>query len=62
MADITMCQDKECCNFATCYRAQATANPYRQAYYSPSPRTEGQPCLYYAPMQYSDGTSAVRND
>ena len=62
MANITMCQDKGCCNFATCYRAQAQPNLWRQAYYSPSLRTEGESCLYYAPMEYSDGTSAVRHD
>ena len=32
MVDITMCSNKECPSFAMCYRAQAVANEFRQAY------------------------------
>ena len=32
MADITMCSKSDCPSFSQCYRAQATANEYRQAY------------------------------
>lgn len=57
MADITMCEDRECPNFQRCYRAQAPANEYRQAYFMASPR-DLEICRFYAPMEYSDGTSA----
>lgn len=33
MADICMCSDKGCPKYGVCYRAQATANPYRQSYF-----------------------------
>jgi len=32
MADISMCSKKDCPSFEHCYRAQAKANEYRQAY------------------------------
>lgn len=32
MADIAMCLKSDCPSFATCYRAQAAENEYRQAY------------------------------
>lgn len=38
MADITMCDDKECPRAHTCYRLTADANPYRQSYFMQSPR------------------------
>ena len=38
MADITMCDDKECPRAHTCYRFTANANPYRQSYFMQSPR------------------------
>lgn len=28
-----MCSDKGCPKYGVCYRAQATANPYRQSYF-----------------------------
>lgn len=38
MADITKCRDEECPLKESCYRFTATANEYRQAYFSKSPR------------------------
>lgn len=32
MADIAMCEKKDCPSFTECYRAQAVANDYRQSY------------------------------
>jgi hypothetical protein len=59
MSDLTLCRDTKCPNAANCYRAQAKPHPVNQAYYDPSPR-RGDDCMYYAPMEYTDGTSAVR--
>lgn len=58
MPDITMCADQHCPNFSTCYRAQATPEP-DQRFYALSPR-EGDACILYAPMTYTDGTSALK--
>ena len=33
MADITMCNDKQCPLKDKCYRFTAPANPYRQSYF-----------------------------
>jgi len=38
MADITMCNDKECPKQQQCYRAQAPVTPHWQAYFVNSPR------------------------
>jgi hypothetical protein len=46
MADITMCQDKECPKRDECYRFTAPANPYRQSFFIDSPR-EGDECKYF---------------
>jgi hypothetical protein len=46
MADITMCQDKECPKKEQCYRYTAPANPYRQSYFVYSPR-EGDKCVMF---------------
>jgi len=32
MADIAMCEKKDCPSFTTCYRAQAVKSEYRQSY------------------------------
>jgi hypothetical protein len=40
MADITMCEDKECPKKESCYRYTAPASPYRQSYFWSSPRVE----------------------
>ena len=37
MADITMCNGKNCSKSATCYRHTATANEYRQSYFMTAP-------------------------
>ena len=49
MTDITMCPDKACPDRGDCYRAQAPANQYRQAYFMTSPR-DGTTCTYHWPM------------
>jgi len=59
MSDITMCRDSKCPNNVTCYRAQAKPHQERQSYFSPQPRNVDG-CLYYAPMDYTDGTSALK--
>lgn len=38
MADITMCDDKECPKKMSCYRFMAVPNEYRQAYFLNTPR------------------------
>lgn len=57
MSDLTMCADAHCPTYATCYRAQAVPAE-RQMFFALSPR-EGNTCTHYAPMQYTDGTSAL---
>jgi hypothetical protein len=47
MADITMCEDKECPKKESCLRYTATANPYRQSYFCSSPRVEGEECVWF---------------
>lgn len=37
MADITMCNGKDCESRHTCYRFTARANEYRQSYFAESP-------------------------
>lgn len=37
MADITMCDNKECPRRDSCYRFTAVPNPYRQSYWYPTP-------------------------
>lgn len=50
MADITMCRDKRCPMFKTCYRAQATPNGQWQSWFAKSPR-KGTKCKHYWPMK-----------
>lgn len=50
MSDIIICQDKACPDRDNCYRAQAPANEYRQAYFTTSPR-DGEKCTFYWPIQ-----------
>ena len=54
MADITMCQDNKCAKHELCYRAQATANPYRQSYFMWNPELVEQHtlngCEYFWPL------------
>jgi hypothetical protein len=38
MADITMCNDDECPKKEYCYRFTAKPNPYRQSYFTYSPK------------------------
>ena len=57
---LTMCADQHCGNYATCYRAQAKPAP-DQPFFALSPR-EGETCRLYAPMQHSNGASALRKD
>ena len=40
MPDITMCMDQTCEQRQTCYRFNATPNPWRQSYFIGSPRGE----------------------
>lgn len=49
MADITMCDDRACPDRGVCYRAQAPANEYRQAYFMTSPR-DGVHCTFFWPV------------
>lgn len=60
MADITMRQDKACPHYEECYLAQAPVNPHWQSYRDF--HRDGDRCMYYAPMQYTDGASALRSD
>ena len=59
MSDIIMCDDQHFPNHATCYRAQAEPEP-DQIFWAFSPR-DLDVCIYYAPMQHTDGTSALLN-
>lgn len=57
---LTMCADQRCGNYTNCYRAQAKPAP-DQPFFALSPR-DGETCRLYAPMQHSNGTSALRED
>lgn len=54
MADITMCMDMSCSEKLSCYRYNAIANPYRQAYFVESPRDTEGGCSYYWKMEDQD--------
>tara|TARA_R110002012_G_scaffold300205_1_gene499792 strand:- start:749 stop:922 length:174 start_codon:yes stop_codon:yes gene_type:complete len=41
-----MCLGDGCLKKATCHRFTAKPNPYRQAYFSPTPNKDGE-CEYY---------------
>jgi hypothetical protein len=48
MADITMCEGKECRLKETCYRYLASVNPYRQTFFTEVPYDkEINKCEYY---------------
>lgn len=51
MPDITMCQPINCKHQATCYRAVAEPNQYRQAYFIQEPyNLDTKECDYYSPV------------
>lgn len=47
MADIAMCYGKSCTEKKSCYRFTATANEYRQSYFTESPILPDGSCEYY---------------
>lgn len=48
MADITMCEDKECSKAKECYRFNAVPNKWRQSYFIKTPR-QGDKCKEFVP-------------
>lgn len=48
MADITMCNGKNCDLAFTCYRYTATPSKYMQSYFAEVPIEDGE-CAYYIP-------------
>ena len=57
---LTMCADQHCPEFGTCYRAQAKPAP-NQRFWALSPR-EDNSCRFYAPIYFTNGSSALRED
>lgn len=57
---LTMCADQHCPEFGTCYRSQAKPAPY-QRFWAVSPR-EDNSCRFYAPIYFTNGASALRED
>lgn len=57
---LTMCADQHCPEYGTCYRAQAKPAP-DQRFWAVSPR-EGNSCRFYAPIYFTNGASALRED
>ena len=57
---ITMCADQHCPEFGTCYRAQSKPAP-NQRFWALSPR-EDSSCRFYAPIYFTNGASALRED
>ena len=57
---LAMCADKHCPEYGTCYRAQAKPTP-DQRFWAVSPREENS-CIYYAPIYFTNGVSALRED
>jgi hypothetical protein len=49
MPDISMCMNDACPSRATCYRHEATPNPWRQAYTAFQPDESGR-CEDYIPL------------
>ena len=47
MADITMCNPNKCTLKETCYRYKATANKYRQSYFTEEPFKDGECSEYW---------------
>lgn len=57
---LTMCADQHCPEYGTCYRAQAKPAPDQRSW-AVSPR-EGNSCRFYAPIYFTNGLSALRED
>ena len=57
---LTMCADQHCPEYGTCYRAQAKP-ALDQRFWAVSPR-EGNSCRFYAPIYFTNGASALRED
>ena len=57
---LTMCADRHCPEFGTCYRAQAKPAP-GQHFWAVSPR-EDNSCRFYAPIYFTNGSIALRED
>lgn len=49
--DISMCQGTGCERSDTCFRAQATPNPYRQSYFARPPMDDSGDCKHYWPLE-----------
>lgn len=56
---MTMCADKHCPEFGTCYRSQAKPTP-DQRFWAVSPREENS-CIYYAPIYFTNGATAMKD-
>ena len=57
---LTMCADQHCPEYGTCYRSQAKPAP-DQRFWAVSPR-EDNSCRFYAPIYFTNGVSALRED
>lgn len=57
---LTMCADRYCPEYGTCYRAQTKPAP-DQRFWAVSPR-EDNSCRFYAPIYFTNGVSALRED
>ena len=57
---LTMCADKHCPEYGTCYRSQAKPAP-DQRFWAVSPR-EDNSCRFYAPIYFTNGAIALRED
>ena len=57
---LTMCADQHCPEYGTCYRAQAKPAP-DQRFWAVSPR-EDNSCRFYAPIYFTNGAGALRED
>ena len=57
---LTMCADKHCPEYGTCYRAQAKP-AHNQPFWAVSPRKDNS-CRFYAPIYFANGLSALRGD
>lgn len=57
---LTMCADQHCPEYGTCYRAQTKPAP-DQRFWAVSPR-EDNSCRFYAPIYFTNGASALRED
>ena len=56
---LTMCADQHCPEYGTCYRAQAKPTP-DQRFWAVSPREENS-CIYYAPIYFTNGATAMKD-